>query len=353
MSHATDALSRFTQSLREGLQLSSSVPSQTAAAPEFGQLIRLLEDKLAQGSDADISLSVNDAQELVRALRFSKDANDRLPVVEQELAEAKQGAGVSLFFSKYGDYSGKVWNDITSLNDARLPKLATEASAAVAKDLSGEVEALQSCAESLRPPLSYQAVRCALDAYSRRCELFHSMEVYKINKATIGPRADADLEALSTYLPRSWLVDRGNWQDIINYVKFSRGPQGDKNEEATSSDQVSDSRRSGLTSIQSQVLVNLAAGGILPRSTTPFLLDFGVFGASPVASVSPVARSRRGRSAPPLATRKRKRPADADDLLYPPFAKRQAIELPPGQKANDDAKIKSERRTIEKVDWTL
>jgi hypothetical protein len=297
---------------------------------------------------------VNDAHELVRALRFSKDANDRLQVVEQELAEAKQGAGVSLFFSKYGDYPGKVWNDTTSLNCPKLPKLATEASAAVAKDLSGEAEALQSCAEALRPPLSYQAVRCALDAYSRRCELFHSKEVYHTNKATIGPRADADLEALPTYLPRSWLVDRGNWQDIINYVKFSRGPQGDENGETTSSDQVSDSRRSGPTSIQSpQVLVDLAADGILPRSATPFLLEHGVFGASPVASVSPVARSRRGRSAPPLATRKRKRPADADDLLYPPLAKRQAIGLPPGEKANDDDKSESERRTIDKVEKLL
>lgn len=136
--------------------------------------------------------------------------------IGSQFHEVWQGAGVSLFFSKYGDYPGKVWNDITALNCPKLPKLATEAPAAVAKDLSSEVEALQSCAEALRPPLSYQAVRCALDAYSRRCELFHSKEVYHTNMATIGPRADADLEALSTCLPRSWLVDRGNWQDIIN-----------------------------------------------------------------------------------------------------------------------------------------
>ncbi|RSM19688.1 hypothetical protein CDV31_001575 [Fusarium ambrosium] len=56
MSHAADALSRFTQSSGEGLQPSSPEPSQTAGASEFGQLIRLLEDKLAKGSDeADIS----------------------------------------------------------------------------------------------------------------------------------------------------------------------------------------------------------------------------------------------------------------------------------------------------------
>ncbi|KAM6533254.1 hypothetical protein FALCPG4_006260 [Fusarium falciforme] len=273
MSHTANASSRLTPSSREGLQPSSPEPSQTAATPDFGQLIRLLEDKLAQGSDADISLSMDDTHELVRALRFSKDASDRLQVVEQELAEAKQRAGDSPFLGKFGDYSGHVWNDLRSAGGVQaLPKQVTDA-ATLIEDCFG-------------------------DKGENLPQLFHSKEVYNVTEKTIGPRADAHLETLATDLPGSRSDQLGYWQEIINYVKCTRGPQESKSGE-TSSDQVSDSRQSKLTRSQSaQFFAGLAADGALPRSATPFLLEHGVFGASP--AVSPVSRSKRGRSASPL-----------------------------------------------------
>ncbi|RMJ08193.1 hypothetical protein CDV36_012207 [Fusarium kuroshium] len=278
---------RFTQSSGEGLQPSSPEPSQTAAAPEFGQLIRLLEDKLAQGSDADISLSVDDTHELVRALRFSKDANDRLQVVEQELAEATQRAGDSPFLGKFGDYSGHVWNDLHSAGDVQeLPKQVTDAATLIEDRFCDKGKSFRKRAETLRPPLTERAARCAAFAYSVRCQLFHSEAVYNATKETIGPRADADLATLATDLPGSRSDQLGYWQEIINYVKCTRGPQGSKKGK-TSSDQVSVSRQSKLTRSQSaQFFADLAADGTLPRSTTPFLLEHGVFGVSPAEVTS-------------------------------------------------------------------
>lgn len=352
MSHAANALSSFTQSLREGLQPSSPEPSQTAAAPEFGQLIRLLEDKLAQGSDADISLSVDDTHELVRALRSSKDANDRLQVVEQELAEATQRAGESSFLGKFGDYAGHVWNDIHSASDDRaLPKQVTDAATLIEDPFGEKGTIFRKRAETLRPPLSERAARCAAFAYSVRCQLFHSEEVYNATKETIGPRADADLETLATDLPGSRSDQLGYWQEIINYVKCTRGPQGSKKGN-TSSDQVSVSRQSRLTPSQfAQFIAALAADGILPRSTTSYLLEHGVFGASP--TVSSVSRSKRGQSVPPLATRKRKWIAGEDVPSDLPLAKRQEIGLPPGERANDNDIAKQERRDIDAVQESL
>ncbi|EEU40992.1 uncharacterized protein NECHADRAFT_76655 [Fusarium vanettenii 77-13-4] len=351
MSH-TNASSRLAQSSREGLQPSSPDPSQTAAAPEFGQLIRLLEDKLAQGSDADISLSMDDTHELVRALRFSKDANDRLQVVEQELVEAKQRAGESPFLGKFGDYARHVWNDIHSASDdGELPKKVTDAATLIEDPTGKKGTIFRKRAETLRQPLSEQAARCAAFAYSVRCQLFHSEEVYNATKETIGPRADADLETLATDLPNSRSDQLGYWQEIINYVKCTRGPQGSKSGK-TSSDKVSIPRLSGLTSIQSaQLLAILAADGTLPRSATPFLLEHGVFGASPVVPL--VSRSNRGQSAPPLAIRKRKEIAGEDVPLYEPFAKRQELGLPPGEKANDNDMKASERQNIDTAHMLL
>ncbi|RSL48185.1 hypothetical protein CEP53_009621 [Fusarium sp. AF-6] len=298
----------------EVLEGGTRQPSQTAGAPEFGQLIRLLEDKLAQGSDADISLSVDDTHELVHALRFSKDANDRLQVVEQELAEATQRAGESPFLGKYGDYTGHVWNDLRSAGDVReLPKQVTDAVTLIEDRFCDKGKILRKRAETLRPPLTERAARCAAFAYSVRCQLFHSEEVYNPTEKTIGPRADADLEALATDLPGSRSGQLGYWQEIINYVKCTRGPQESESGK-TSSDQVSVSRRSKLTRNQSaQFFADLAADGTLPRSATPFLLEHGVFGASP--AVSPISRSKRGRSASPLVKRTRKRIAGEDPFV--------------------------------------
>ncbi|RSM11897.1 hypothetical protein CEP52_002765 [Fusarium oligoseptatum] len=152
MSHAADALSRFTQSLREGLQPSSPEPSQTAAAPEFGQLIRLLEDKLAKGSDADISLSVDDTHELVRALRFSKDANDRLQVVSR--AAACRGDPESWRIFALGGSSdiilAHVWNDLRSAGDVQeLPKQVTDAATLIEDRLCDKGKSFRKRAETL------------------------------------------------------------------------------------------------------------------------------------------------------------------------------------------------------------
>ncbi|KAJ4192774.1 hypothetical protein NW755_003921 [Fusarium falciforme] len=169
MSHTANASSRLTQSSREDPQPSSPEPSQTAVTPDFGQLIRLLKDKLAQSSDADISLSMDDTHELVRALRFSKDANNRLQVVEQELAEAKQRAGDSPFLGKFGDYSGHVWNDLRSTGNVReLPQQVTDAATLIEDRFGDKGKISRKRAETLRPPLTERAARCAAFAYSAR-----------------------------------------------------------------------------------------------------------------------------------------------------------------------------------------
>lgn len=249
---------------------------------------------------------------------------------------------------KFGDYTAHVWNDLRLVGDVReLPKQVTDAATLIEDRFGDKGKSFRKRAETLRPPLTERAARCAAFAYSVRCQLFHSEEVYNVTKETISPRADADLETLAIDLPGSRSDQLGYWQEIINYVKCTRGPQESKSGE-TSSDQVSDSRQSKLTRSQStQFFADLAADGTLPRSATPFLLEHGVFGASP--AVSPVSRSKRGRSVSPLAIRTRKGIAGEDIPLYPPLAKRQEIGLPPGERANDSDMRKSERQNVDTV----
>ncbi|KAF4981052.1 hypothetical protein FDECE_17761 [Fusarium decemcellulare] len=330
--------------------LSSQEPFQTAPAPDSAQLIRLLEHKLAAGSDAGISLSVDDARELVRALRSPEDASERLREVEQELVEAKQELQEFRFFSKYGDYAGKVWNDIHLIGCHELPKTATETQSCF-EALDGKtMDSFESSAEKLSPPLSYRAARCALRDYSHRCQKFHSRDVYYANEKDIVRQADSDLAALVTCLPgnrsASCLED---WKAIINYVRCSRGPQEDK-KGAASLDQVTSSRRSKFMPSQSpQFFVDLVMDGTLPRSATSFLIDRGVFVASPEAPGSSVSRSRRAQSAPPSGTRKRKRPADLDGASYAPFSRRRDIGPLGNDQANETPAEANERQKLSSV----
>lgn len=91
----------------EVLSDTSHEPVQTAAVS--GQAMRLLEAKLEQADVAEISLSVNDASELLLALRSGQDASLRLQDVEQKLSEATEEFMKVDFFSKYADYAGILW----------------------------------------------------------------------------------------------------------------------------------------------------------------------------------------------------------------------------------------------------
>ncbi|KAM0282761.1 hypothetical protein ACHAQK_008747 [Fusarium lateritium] len=300
----------------EGPQSSCPEPFQTAATP--GQLIRLLEDKLTQGSDADITLSADDARELVRALQSSKDAN-RQPEIEQELVEAKQ----ELQELKELRFSA---------NKHDFPKLVTKAYDLIWNRPMDDkkVQIFSAVVGTLHPPLSESAVRDAIKAYSRRCQQFHSEGVHYANEETIGICADTDLLELSARLPDSWSTELGSWQEIINYVKLSRGPGGSKKEKMErDQDQDQTSRRSQFMAGESpQFLYDLVTEGRLRRSTIPFLIDYGVFAPLP-EDRRPVSNSWRGRSQPPLiGSRECTVPADDDGSSIPSFTDRQELKIP-------------------------
>ncbi|KAF4989639.1 hypothetical protein FGRMN_8997 [Fusarium graminum] len=321
-------------------------PFQTAVDP--GQLIRILEEKLAQGSDAaGITLSTDDARELVRALQSSKDASDRLPGIEQELVEAKQELKELKelrFLAKYADYAGKVWNDFFAASNESVPKKVTKALKYIRdKTADGGNIALGTVSSMMRPPMPAGAVECAIEAYSRRCQRFHSGAVYYPCKDTIGHQADGDLDELLAHLPDNRLPDLGKWQTIINYVKISRGPEGSKTEEI-SEDEDQTPRLSKLMSSKSpQFFANLVFEGVLQKSAIPFLIEYGAFAVSP-DDLPPVFRSKRGRSQPPpLECRRCTQPAVSDGLSIPRFSERQEY-IAAEDLANDDDQTTDQRQ---------
>ncbi|KAJ4135871.1 hypothetical protein NW768_003473 [Fusarium equiseti] len=181
--------------------------AQLATTSTPGQLIQLLESKLAQGSNVGISLSNDEAEELIGALRSSKDASDRLPEVEQELVGARkavQELRELRFLGKYADYAGKVANDMHLVN-RDWPRQIMTAEKYVKRSLKPEGKdlghTLRLTASSMNPPLSEKVLRCAVGAYSRRCYLSHSEAVYYEQSDHIGTQADKDLIDLPTLIP--------------------------------------------------------------------------------------------------------------------------------------------------------
>ena len=180
---------------------------QLARTSTPGQLIQLLESKLAQGSNVVISLSNDEAEELIGALRSSEDASDRLPGVEQELVEAKKAVQELReleFLGKYADYAGKVANDLY-LIDQDWPRQIDKAKTYIADHpvLPGGEDPVGLLGSGLDPPLSREDIECAVEAYARRCSRFHSEVVYYEQSDSIGPQADKDLIDLPTLIPGS------------------------------------------------------------------------------------------------------------------------------------------------------
>ncbi|KAF5681180.1 hypothetical protein FDENT_8236 [Fusarium denticulatum] len=327
-------------------------PVQTATRISPGQAIRLLEDKLAQGSDAGICLSTDEASELVRALRSSKDASDRLPGVEQDLMQAKedlQELKELRFHAKYADYAGKVWNDICAASAGALPKMASGTWNRIRDPDSGNetMFIFNTSVAKIHPPISIETARFATQVYTRRCQLFHSRDVYRATKSTIGPRADEDLAALETHLPDSWKDHLGDCGQMINYVKDSFGSQVSQ-ETGKCADGGNMSPSKLMLSESPEFFANLVENGMLPRQAIPFLIDHGVFVGQPEHQ-GPVSRPDRGRSlSPPFRNQGCKEPADADGSDIPRFMKRKVNGIP-GDPANEDCAEVDKRQKLSAV----